>query len=43
MGGIPCVCLFILIHGVLRSTLSHIWCKLNLPIFLLSVGLLTLV
>ena len=29
--------------GVLRSNLSHIWCKLNLPTFLLRVGLLTLI
>ena len=27
---------------ILRSTLSHIWCKLNLPIFLLRAGLLSL-
>ena len=39
---ISCTCLFILTPGVLRSTLSHIWCKLNLPICLLRVGLLTL-
>ena len=36
-------CLFILSPVVLRRTLSHIWCKLNLCIFLLSVGLLTLI
>ena len=36
-------CLLILSPGVLRSTLFHIWCKLNLPIFLLRVGLLTLI
>ena len=40
--GVLCVCPFILSPGVLRITLSHICCKLNLPIFLLSVGLLTL-
>ena len=28
--------------GVLGRTLSHLWCKLNLPIFLFNVGLLTL-
>ena len=39
---ISCACLFILSPGLLRSTLSHTWCKLNLPIFLLRVGLLTL-
>ena len=39
---ISCACLFILSQGVLQSTLSHIWCKLNLPLFLLRVGLLTL-
>ena len=33
---------FILNPGVLRRTLSNIWCKLNLSIFLISVGLLTL-
>ena len=38
----PCACLPILSPGVLRSTLSHIWCKLNLPTFLLKLGLLTL-
>ena len=39
---ISCVCLFILSLGVLRSTLFQICCKLNLPIFLLREGLLTL-
>ena len=29
--------------GVFRRTLSHIWLRLNLPMFLLKVGLLTLV
>ena len=33
---------FILSPGVLRRTISHIWCRLNLPIFLLRVGLSTL-
>ena len=42
MGGVSCAWLFILSPRVLRSTLSHTWCKLNLPIFLLRVGLLTL-
>ena len=28
---------------VLSKTLSHIWGKLNLPIFLFNVGLLTLI
>ena len=40
---ISCANIFILSPGVLRSTLSYIWCKLNLPIFLLMVGLLTLI
>ena len=39
---ISCACLFILSPGVLRSTLSHIWCKLNCLYFFLSVRLLTL-
>ena len=39
---ISCACLFILSPGLLRRTLSHIWCKLNLHIFLFSVVLLTL-
>ena len=34
--------LFILSPGILRRILSHILCKLNLPTFLFSVGLLTL-
>ena len=34
---------FFLSSEILRNTLSHIWCKLKLPIFLLSVGLLTLI
>ena len=29
--------------GVLSKTLSHMWGKLNLPIFLFNVGLLTLI
>ena len=29
--------------GVLSKTLSHMWGKLNLPIFLFDVGLLTLI
>ena len=37
-----CTCLFNLRPGVLSKTLSHMWDKLNLPIFLLSVGLITL-
>ena len=41
-GGVLCTYLLILRPGVLRSTLSHIWCKLNLPMILLSVMLLTL-
>ena len=39
---ISCAHLSILILGVWRSTLSYIWCKLNLPVFLFRVGLLTL-
>ena len=38
-----CVCLFKLRPGVLSKTLSHMWCKLNLPMFLFNVGLLTLI
>ena len=34
---------FIVSPGVLRGTLSYIWCKLNFPIFLLNVGLLTVI
>ena len=37
-----CTCLFKLRPGVLSKTLSHMWGKLNLPIFLYNVGLLTL-
>ena len=36
-----CTCLFILRLVVLRRPLSHIWCKLNFPIFLFNVGLLS--
>ena len=36
-----CTCLFKLRPSVLSKTLSHIWGKLNLPIFLFSVGLFT--
>ena len=43
MGGVPCIHPFILSPGVLKSTLSHIWCRMNLPIFLSSVGLFTLI
>ena len=35
--------LFSLRPGVLIKTLSHIWGRLNLPILLLRVGLLTLI
>ena len=35
-------CLFNLKPGVLSKTLSHIWGKLNLPMFLFNVRLLTL-
>ena len=38
-----CVCLFKVRPGVLSKTLSPIWGKLNLPIFLFNVGLLTLI
>ena len=38
-----CTCLFTLRPGVLSKTLSHMWGKLNLPIFLFNVGLLTLI
>ena len=38
-----CTCLFKLRLGVLSKALSHIWGKLNLPIFLFSVGLFTLI
>ena len=36
-------CLFKVGTGVLSETLSHMWGKLNLPIFLFKVGLLTLI
>ena len=36
-------CLFKLRPGVLSKTLSHMWGKLNLPMFLFNVGLLTLI
>ena len=38
-----CTCLFKVRAGVLSETLSHMWGKLNLPIFLFNVGLLTLI
>ena len=38
-----CTCLFKLRPGVLSKTLSHMWGKLNLPMFLFNVGLLTLI
>ena len=41
MPNILCM-LFIFSPGVFISTLSNIWCKLNLPIFLVRVGLLNL-
>ena len=37
-----CACLFEVRPGVLSKTLSHMWGKFNLPIFLFNVGLLTL-
>ena len=37
-----CPCLFKLKPGVLSKTLSHMGRKLNLPMFLFNVGLLTL-
>ena len=37
-----CACLFNLRPGVLSKTLSQMWSKLNLPMFLFNVGLLTL-
>ena len=40
---ITCAHLFELRLGVLSKTLSHMWGKLNLPMFLFSVGLLTLI
>ena len=39
----PCACLFKLRPGVFSKTLSHMWGKLNLPMFLFNVGLLTLI
>ena len=38
-----CTCLFKARLGVLSKTLSHIWGKLNLPIFLFNVALFTLI
>ena len=38
-----CACLFKLRPGVLSKTLSNMWGKLILPIFLFNVGLLTLI
>ena len=38
-----CTCLFKVRPGVLSNTLSHIWGKLNLPIFLFNVELFTLI
>ena len=38
-----CACLFKVRLGVLSKTMSHMWGKLNLPIFLINVGLLTLI
>ena len=49
MGGVgiifptTCACLFKVRPGVLSKTLSHMWGKLSLPIFLFNVGLLTLI
>ena len=37
-----CACLLTLRPGVLSKTLSHMWGKLNLPMFPFSVGLLNL-
>ena len=37
-----CTWLFKLQPGVLSKTLSHMWGKLSLPMFLFNVGLLTL-
>ena len=36
-------CLFKVRPGVLSKTLSHMWGKLNLPIFLFNMELLTLI
>ena len=38
-----CACLFKVRACVLSKTLSHMWGKLNLPIFLFNVGLFTLI
>ena len=38
-----CTCLFKVRLGVLSKTLSHLWGKLNLPIFLFNVGLFILI
>ena len=38
-----CTSLLTLRPGVLSKTLSHMWGKLNLPMFLFNVGLLTLI
>ena len=38
-----CACLFKLRPSVLSKTLSHMWAKLNLPMFLFNVGLSTLI
>ena len=35
--------LLVLRQGVLSKTLSHMWGKLNLPVFLFNVGLLSLI
>ena len=37
------LCLLKVRLGVLSNTLSHMWGKLNLPIFLFKVGLFTLI
>ena len=37
-----CACLFQLRPDMLSKTLYHMWGKLNLPMFLFNVGLLTL-
>ena len=37
-----CTCLSKVRPAVLSKTLSHMWGKLNLPMFLFNVGLLTL-
>ena len=36
-------CLFKVRHGILHMTLTHMWDKLNLPIFIPNVELLTLI